>query len=79
MLAEHASIKQFRSQTQFAFITGQKFMKGLYMDVAATETETPHSLQMGMYVDGIHTKYEKEIIFILAKHSDHCVFNEVST
>lgn len=54
-------------------------MKGLYLDVAATETGAPHSLQMGMYLDGVCTKYEKEIIFILAKHSDHCVFNEVST
>ena len=54
-------------------------MKGLYMNVAATETGTPHSLQIRVYLDGVRTKYEKEIIFILAKHSDHCVFNEVST
>lgn len=38
-----------------------------------------HSSQMGMDSHSICTKYEKEIIFILAKHFDHCVFNEVST
>lgn len=32
---------------------------------------------MGMYVDGIYIKYEKEIIFILVKYFDYCVFNEV--
>ena len=54
-------------------------MKGLYLNAAAAETGTPHSSQMGMDSHGICTKYEKEIILILAKHFDHCVFNEVST